>query len=213
MDETTFEQAFLEDYGSTLSLYLGRGVLTLKDGRKLNCKFEAGQLRGGEVLLLCDIMPPDLSLCFATISAISFEGLTAEGHRIACGNRIMEINYLPDLPRDGRTGVFAAFRLGEMSVHMTEGPIQAKSVRLGVVNFEFTGTDVRQTGDCSRVLPLKLKSGSSPTELFIRPLDNYDKIMLRIKTLKLTDVTCEVVSYLSEEANPKTASRICGFGR
>ena len=104
MDETTFEQTFLEDYGSTLSLYLGRGVLTLKDGRKLNCKFEAGQLRGGEVLLLCDIMPPDLSLCFATISAISFEGLTAEGHRIACGNRIMEINYLPDLPRDGRTG-------------------------------------------------------------------------------------------------------------
>jgi len=200
VDETTFEQTFLEDYGSTLALYLGRGVLTLEDGRNLNCKFEAGQLRGGEVLLLCDIMPPDLSLCFATISAISFEGLTAEGHRIACGNRIMEINYLPDLPRDGRTGVFAAFRLGEMSVHMTEGPIQAKSVRLGVVNFEFAGTDVLQTGNCSRVLPLKLKSGNSTTELFIRPLDNYDKIMRRIKTLKLTDVTCEVVSYLFEEA-------------
>ena len=69
VNETRLEQTSLKDYGETIAVYVGQGALTLNDGRKVSCKFEAGQLSHGEVLLLCDIEPLDLSLCFMTISS------------------------------------------------------------------------------------------------------------------------------------------------
>jgi len=198
--DSAFEQNLLKDYGDPIASYDGRGVLTLRDGREVSCKFEAGQLRKGDVLLLCDFLPPVLFL--ATISAIRFEGTTSEGYRISCDNRIMEINYLPDLPRDGRTGSFAAFRLGEMNVQMADSHTQARSVRFGVTNFQFVGTDAQQSGNFHFLtLPLKLKGVNSPTELSIRPLERYTKIMCRIRTLNITDVTCEVVSDIPEDGS------------
>jgi hypothetical protein len=62
VNEATLEQTFLKDYGNSIAVYVGRGALTLKDGRQLNCEFEAGQLSDGEILLLCDILPPDRPL-------------------------------------------------------------------------------------------------------------------------------------------------------
>ncbi|MBI4002976.1 MAG: hypothetical protein HY348_14495 [Nitrospira defluvii] len=198
--DSAFEQNLLKDYGDPIMSYDGQGVLTLEDGREVSCKFEAGQLRKGDVLLLCDFLPPVLFL--GTISAIRFEGTTSEGYRISCDNRIMEINYLPDLPRDGRTGFFAAFRLGEMNVQMTDSPTQARSVRFGVTNFQFVGTDAQQSGNFHFLaLPLKLKGANSTTELSIRPLEHDTKIMRRITTLKITDVTCEVVSDIPEDGS------------
>ena len=202
VNEATLEETFLKHYGDSIAVYVGRGALTLKDGRKLNCKFEAGQLSDGEVLLLCNIIPPDLSLCFTTFAAISFEGLTSEGHRIACANRIMEINYLPEPPGDGQPAVFAAFRLDEMTVQMTDSHIQAKSARFGVTNFQFTGTDAQQSGSFHYlILPLTLKDTNSQTELSIRPLKHDTKILRRIKTQKGTDVTCEAVSDILEDGS------------
>jgi hypothetical protein len=200
VNEATLEQTFLDDYGESIAVYVGQGVLTLKDGRKLNCEFEAGQLSDGEVLLLCSIMPPDPSLCFTTIAAISFDGLTAEGHRIACANRITEINYLPEPPGDGRTAVFTAFRLDEMTVQVTDRHTQAKSARFGVTNFQFTGIAAQQSDDLScLVLPLTLRHESNQTELSIRPLKHYAKIKRRIKTLRSTAVTCEVISDILQD--------------
>lgn len=194
-DSTFYQNFLLGDYGDSIASYNGRGILTLHDGSELNCKFEAGQMKKGDVLLLCEFHL-DWRL-LSSISAIRFDGTTSEGYRISCDNRIAEINYLPDLP--DRTGVFAAFRSGEMKVYMTEGSIQTRSVRFGVTNFEFEGTDVQQTGNGECVLPLKLRSGDCTTEVAIRPLGNYEKIMRRIKTLKTIDVTCEVTSYLTED--------------
>ncbi len=196
-----FEPNLLKDYGEPIAYYYdGRGVLTLKDGREVSCKFEAGQLREGDVLLLCNFLPPDLFL--ATISAIKFEGTTSKGYRISCDNRIMEINYLPDLPSDGRTGSFAAFRLGEMNVQMTDSHIQAKSAKFGVTNFQFTGTDAQQSGSVRYLLlPLTLKDANNQTELSIRPLKQDTKILRRIKTLKGTDATCEVVNDILEDGS------------
>jgi hypothetical protein len=202
VNEATLEQTFLKDYGDSIAVYVGQGALTLKDGRKLNCEFEAGQLSDGEVLLLCDIMPPDLSLCFMTIAANSFEGLTTEGHRIICANRITEINYLPEPPGDGRTAVFRAFRLDEMTVEVTDSRTQAKNARFGVTNFQFTGTDAQQSGNFHYlILPLTLKDVNSQTELSVRPLKHDTKIMRHIKTLKITDVICEVVSDILEDGS------------
>jgi hypothetical protein len=202
VNEATLEEAVLKDYGDSIVVYVGQGALTLKDGRKLNCKFEAGQLSDGEVLLLCNIMPPDLFLCFTTIAVISFEGLTAEGYRITCANRIMEINYLPEPPEDGQSAVFAAFRLDEMTVQMSDRRIQAKSARFGVTNFQFTGTVARQSGNSHyHILPLTLEDENSRTELFISPLEHYTKIKRRIKTLRGTDVTCEVISDILQDGS------------
>ena len=134
VNEATLEETVLKDYGDSIVVYVGQGTLTLKDGRKLNSKFEAGQLSDGEVLLLCNIMPPDLSICFTTIAVMSFEGLTAEGY-------------------------------------------------------------TRQSGNSHyHILPLTLEDENSRTELSISPLEHYTKIKRRIKTLRGTDVTCEVIS-------------------
>ena len=109
-DENLLGQSLLTDYGKCLSVYHGKGVLTLEDGKKYDCQFEAGQLNNGRVLLLCDFLPP-FPTC-SIISAAKFEGTTSEGFRI-CANKV---NYPFDITVDSSPRMWAALRLDEMSV-------------------------------------------------------------------------------------------------
>ena len=87
----------LTHYGSCLSLYRGNGTLTLGDGERVDCAFEAGQLASGEVVLLC--ASDSTSLFGFSISVSAFIGTTAEGYALSADDRITEMNYLPDSPR------------------------------------------------------------------------------------------------------------------
>lgn len=195
-EENSVEQNLLSHYGASIAEYYGEGVLTLKDATTVNCSFKAGQLASGEVLLLCDFLPP-LPSCLS-ISANRFEGMTSEGFRIS-GEGITEVNYLPDLPRD-RSGVCAAFLLREMSVQMTKHDVEVPKARFGVTNFEFTGIEAPRFDNFScLILPLSLKCAGSATELSIIPLERYSSIMKRIKTLKGIDVTCEIVGDIPKD--------------
>ena len=208
-DDGAFEQNLLKHYGDPTATYDGQGVLKLKDGQELKCRFEAGQLRRGDVLLLCDFLPP---LPYdENISAFRFEGTTSKGYRISCDKRITEINYLPDLSEEVRTAVFAAYLLEEMSVQMNNTPVQAKTARFGVQNFLFTGTNGQKSGNFyHRILPLSLKDASGETVLSIIPVKQYSSIALRVQTLKTIDVTCDAVGDISEEGSIARLKEVIG---
>lgn len=195
-EESPVGQNLLSHYGVSIAEYHGEGALTLKDGETANCKFEAGQLATGEVLLLCDFMSPLPS--YLSVSADKFEGMTFEGFRIFAKGTT-EKNYLPDLPRDC-SGHWAAFRLREMSVQMTKQDVKASKVHFGVTNFEFMGTEKRHLANSPYpILPLSLNPTDGTTELSITPLEQYNSIMKRIKTLKSIDVTCEIVGDIPKD--------------
>ena len=175
-DGNSIGQSLLKDYGNCLSVYHGKGVLTLEDGKKYDCQFEAGQLNNGYVLLLCDFLPP-FPTCLR-IPAAKFEGTTSEGLRILSEESINEISYLPATPQGRSSGVWGAFHLNEMSVQ-TSVCDSPHRLHFGITNFEFLGTERMCQSDnyFRHFLPLNLQSRGGSTKLSIKPLDQYDKIM------------------------------------
>jgi hypothetical protein len=195
-DGNSLGQSLLKDYGNCLSVYHGKGILTLEDGKKLDCLFEAGQLTNGKVLLLCDFLPP-FPTCLS-ISAAKLEGTTSEGFRI-CTNKV---NYPFNITIDSSPRMWAAFRLDEMSVQIAEDEHRQR-LHFGITNFEFIGTEPTHRSDNSSylTLPLDLRTDSRSTKLLIKPLDLYEKIMKRVETLKSIDVSCEVITEILTDGN------------
>lgn len=195
-DGNSLGQSLLKDYGNCLSVYHGKGILTLEDGKKLDCLFEAGQLTNGKVLLLCDFLPP-FPTCLS-ISAAKLEGTTSEGFRI-CTNKV---NYPFNITIDSSPRMWAAFRLDEMSVQIAEDEHRQR-LHFGITNFEFIGTEPTHRSDNSSylTLPLDLRTDSRSTKLLIKPLDLYEKIMKRVETLKSIDVSCEAITEILTDGN------------
>ena len=193
-------QSLLRDYGNYLSEYHGRGVITLEDGKKCECLFEAGQLTNGQVLLLCDFLPP-LPI-YLSISANKFEGTASGGFRIWATGVFSEVSYLPDIPIDRSLGVWAAFHIQQMTVQIAEEE-RSHFLNFGITNFEFIGTEPTRTPDNSfhLTLPLDLQSDSRSTRLLIKPLDLNEKIMRRLRTLKSVDVSCEAIAEISADGD------------
>jgi hypothetical protein len=208
-DESAFKQTLLKDYGDLVASYSGQGVLKLDGGQEVRCGFEAGQLRAGDVLLLCSFnfsFPKDFpnylsDWLWSGPGAFRFEGITPEGYRVTADAPIMPIRYIPRGRFGSEPEITASrvFRLREMYVQMTEHPMQVNSARFGVTNFMFTGTMAHQTGALHHlVLPLSLKSADSEAKVIVSPMRQYNTIISRIQTLKTIDVTCEVVCEVPE---------------
>jgi hypothetical protein len=190
------KRGLLTHYGTCIAQYYGHGELTLKGEYKLSCKFEAGQLNNGDVIILCDFSSvqflPDLS-------ESRFDGTTLEGYKVTANNAINKINYLPEIPT-GRSGSWESILWRHISVQMVGGDNVSK-INFGITNFEFSGTEGDTISDgknvCSRnfsILPINIEGG---TTLNIKKLSDYDKITMRLRTLKDTDVTCEIETTLS----------------
>ena len=206
-DGNSLGQSLLRDYGNYLSEYHGKGVITLEDGKKCECLFEAGQLTNGQVLLLCDFLPP-LPI-YLSISANKFEGTTSEGFRIWATGAFSEVSYLPDIPIDRSLGVWAAFHIQQMTVQITEEE-RSHFLHFGITNFEFIGTEPTRAPDNSfyLTLPLDLQSDSRSTRLLIKPLDLNGKIMRRLRTLKSVDVSCEAIAEISADGNVAVVTEV-----
>lgn len=195
-EKNNAELNLLSHYGGCFASYSGAGVMTYDDGQKLTCKFEAGQLNNGEVLLLCELDSP--LPFFNELSPVKFEGKTSEGFDLWADGGISGTNYLPGRrARSSKSG--EAFRLREMFVRMAkEGRIQ--SARFGITNFKFTGTEAYKTARSHVLaLPLSLQSGKSLTKIRIIPVEDYEYAMLRAQTLHGIDVTCEAVGEIPNE--------------
>jgi hypothetical protein len=202
-----FGKSLLTDYGKCLSVYNGKGVLTLEDGKQYDCQFEAGQLTNGQVLLLCDFLPPLPT--HLSISATKFEGTTSEGFRICAIEAFSEVSYLPDIPIDRSSGVWAAFHIHQITVQIAEDE-RGQFLHFGITNFDFIGTELTRRSDnlFYRTLPLDLKSDSQATRLLIKPLDQYEKIMKRVQTLKSIDVSCEVIAEIPADGDVAVVTKV-----
>lgn len=194
------EQSLLKNYGNCLCEYHGKGVITLEDGKKFECLFEAGQLTNGQVLLLCDFFPP--LPVYLSISANKFEGMTPDGFRISATEAFSETNYLPDLPIGRSSGMWAAFHIPKIIVQTSEEG-RSQSIHFGITNFEFIGTEPTRGPYNSfyRTLSLDLQTNNPSTRLLIKPLDLYGKIMDRVRTLKGVDVSCEIIAEVPADGD------------
>src|SRR5713226_2378490 len=97
-------------YGHPISVYAGKGALTLDTGQEIPCDFEAGQLANGEILVLCDWKPkrPELALGAMfqpPVTSQKLVGTTNDNcHIIAEG--LTRVNYLAKSNRvDFREGL------------------------------------------------------------------------------------------------------------
>ena len=200
-------QSLLKDYGNCLCVYRGKGVITLDAGEKFHCLFEAGQLTNGQVLLLCDFLPPLPT--YLRISATKFEGTTSDGFRICVTEAFSETSYLPDIPIDRSSGVWAAFHIFQMTVQIAEEG-RNQSLHFGITNLEFIGTEPTRASDNSfyRTLSLDLQTNNSSTRLLIKPLDLYGKIMDRVRTLKGVDVSCEIIAEVPADGDVAVVTEV-----
>jgi len=199
-DGNSVGQSILKDYGNCLCEYHGKGVITLEDGKKFDCLFETGQLTNGQILLLCDFLPPLPT--HLSIRATKFEGTTSEGFRIYASNRMLETCYLPNIPNERSSGFWAAFHINELSVYMAEAK-HASCLHFGITNFDFIGTEPTPAADnwFYLTLPLDLQTDSRSIRLLIKPLDLYGKIMDRVRTLKGVDVSCEIIAEVPADGD------------
>ncbi len=206
-DGNSLGQSLLRDYGNYLSEYHGKGVITLEDGKKCECLFEAGQLTNGQVLLLCDFLPP-LPI-YLSISATKFEGTTSEGFRIYATEAFSEVSYLPDIATDRSSGVWAAFHIHQITVQIAEDE-RGQFLHFGITNLEFIGTEPTRGVDNSfyLTLPLDLQSGSRSTRLLIKPFDLNGRIMKRVRTLKNIDVSCEVITEIPADGDVSVVTEV-----
>jgi hypothetical protein len=170
-------------YGKCLAKYEGKGTI-FYDAKKIKCDFEVGQLLNGEIILLCISKKVSL-FSFHSPKLENFEGVTSEGYKIKSKGRIYDINFLPERPSAAKGAL--ALRLDELSVQIKS--TKAKSVRFGVTNFRFRGTVVDK-----RVLslPLELDDGVKKFNVSVVPVEDYEKVVIRVSTLKDIETTCEV---------------------
>lgn len=187
-EENKIELNLLSHYGGCFASYRGEGAMTYDDGQKLTCKFEAGQLNNGEVLLLCDFdSPPPF---FNELSPVKFEGKTSEGFELWADGGVSGTNYLPGR-QAGSSQSGEAFRLREMFVRMAKDD-RPHSARFGLTNFKFIGTEAHKTARSHVLaLPLNLQSCASLTKIKIVPVEDYEYVILRAQTLHGIEVTCE----------------------
>lgn len=182
MRERTLKPKLLTAYGDYIATYNGNGILTLEDTQPpISCTFEAGQLRNGEIRLLCSS-----SNFYSFMTPIKkFDGTTVEGYRVSSERQIMGIDY----QSSSQSGTWAAYHLQEMIVQKSEH-MQTHSVRFGLTNFLF-----------NRPFTLHLKHDNDVTILSIQSLKEHSDVMWSVPTLRGIDVTCEVVGNVSVDQN------------
>jgi hypothetical protein len=181
--ERKLEPKSLLAYGDYLATYNGNGTLTLEDTQTISCTFEAGQLRNGEIRLLCSS-----SDFFALSTPIKkFNGTTIEGYQVSSARELLCIDYQVS----SRIGTWVAYRLHEMMVQMSEH-VRAQNLRFGLTNFLFRSP-----------LPLRLEHENDVAMLSIQPPKEHSDIQWNLTKLRGIDVTCEVVGNIPPHRDKK----------
>ncbi len=187
------EPKLLSAYGDYIATYNGNGTLTLEDAQTISCTFEAGQLRNGEIRLLCT--SPEF---FSFMTPIKrFDGTTVEGYSVSSERKLVRLDYLSS----SKSGTWAAYRLDVMKVQMSEHR-QAQSLRFGLTNFLF-----------KIPLPLRLEHDNNVTILSLQTVKEHNDVMWSVPKLRGIDVTCEIVGEVSagqdKEYLENTVDAVC----
>ncbi|MCC6973772.1 MAG: hypothetical protein IT322_07170 [Anaerolineae bacterium] len=153
----------------------------IRSGQEHSCSFEANQLSDGSIFLLC--VEPETR--FRNHSRSEFQGVTDDGAQVS--SNVLD---RPHRQSNGDQGTRFEFLLHQLDVRFsTESP--AQFARFGIANFEFLGTEPNPQ---KLVLPLTLKAPDRLHKVIVEPIEDYEGIIERIKTLpRGVDVTCEAV--------------------
>jgi len=192
----------LTDYGEFISVYSGRGTLSIIDGsgeKSFECLFEAGQRIDGKIILLCQDLPPAFSVFFRFgMQAKKFEGKTKEGYSVRSNESktsFLQINYPKS--KNALYDQNLVLRLTELSINYSEE--KCFEVRFGICNFVFDENDTIDKDKISDKVILPI--GEEDIEIFVKKLDDYDDKINRISTFKTIDVTCELVLKILNQSD------------
>ncbi len=188
----------LTDYGEFISVYSGCGTLSIVGGageKPQECSFEAGQRIDGNIILLCQDLPPEFPFLFLSgREAKKFKGKTKEGYSVRSNESktsLLQISY----PKS-KIGLYdqnLALRLTELSINYSEE--KCFEVRFGICNFKFDENDTIDKGNKSDKVILPI--GEENIEISFKKVNDYDDKINRISTFKTIDVTCELVLKIS----------------
>lgn len=173
------DSLLLEPYGDPLKCYRGEGTLS-NHHHSAKCRFTAGQLRNGEVVILCDFIEPALGMrfCFGE-SPDRLEGSTIDGWEISASGNMMPRNWLPEVPKRESVCV-TAFRADRLSVTRTTRG-EPEDMMFGVTNFCYC-----------HPFSCPLEIGKKKLQLEVRPTPGSEQRLRRLRTVRGTDVTTEV---------------------
>lgn len=211
----------LSYYGAIIADYKGQGCLTLKNGWKWDCGFEAGQLADGKALLICHI--PISSVPINQRSKLNlvdladgFKGETGD-YSITATEGFRVLNKLFDTETKPVNYVVAYFM---HDFNLQKRDADARRAHFGITNFELIeitprlipcGGSMAQGVMAFQVIDnyqpeeinlcLKDDINSITTNVSIKPLPKYSEIINRVKTLKSINATCEIVVDINNELN------------
>jgi len=177
---------YLPTNSDWIATYSGEGILTLEDKRTILCTFEAGQLKNGEVLLLCGLPPPPALPAFSPyVPPHKFEGTNAKDFQVSTRGNISIVDFDLDYTPNTHSENWVIYHLSEMMVQMTKGK-QVDSLRFGLTNFLFDDPFV-----------LRLEREGELMMFSFEPIKEYSRVMQRVRILKSIDVTCEVIGNIA----------------
>jgi len=181
------------EYGAPLAAYAATGQLRCGDGQTQSCRCHCGQLRDGNVILLCymnDFVPLDDQ------QVVGFSGTDNQGNRLAA-ELLDDLAYLPEVQDYGQ---YAAYRARELRVVCDDAARAPGRLRFGVTNLRFASTSTLTTrneegvlSSVVRVLPLQLAGPGGVWSLSIRPTGDQDRVVQGLVTNRGIDVTGEIV--------------------
>jgi len=187
------KQPSLGYYGDPLVVYKGEGRLTSDSGQVMECEFEAGQLRAGEVVLLCK---------FSDVHRLrninSFQGQTSDNCQVSSTDFIMGIPWREKIEMRNRIQSWAAFSLRKLIVELfKERRKKPQTLRFGLANLSFTPIET-VSGFPGGVLSFRLNTGTNTYKLVLDPVSDYNERIDKVKVTKGVDVTCEAVVNLGD---------------
>ena len=204
-DESSEDSSFLAHYGNCIAAYEGTGTLTFKDDLEVECRFRAGQLSTGEVILLCDGMELDPygdSACrlydeWSPRFAAGFHGKTSEGFQVKVDGGFSFFNYLPNPPID-LAEAWAPYLVRELSVQ--EGtPEGIQQATYGLTNVEIIGTERIEGRPFSTLMPLSLNAKGGKVEIVVKPVQDRTGVMRELRAFRHMKVTAEATAWLSSQ--------------
>lgn len=183
----------LEYYGDLLVRYKGKGCVTTHSGEALECEFETGQLRNGEVLLLLHFSNVHPNLHIKT-----FQGRSDDNNwQVSSARPILEKASEETIRMTDKYSHRLLFSLKELRVEaLKKETNKPQYVCFGIANLIFTPLKIVNSFP-RRVLLLRLETRTGTHRVVIHPCQDYKDRMDRIRKTKSIDVTSEVVVDLS----------------
>lgn len=212
---STFDQ-----YGDIIRIYPGCGVLMTENNETCDCSFEAVQLSDGKVLTKCEFVNIDGTVLKCgmngDLAIESVIGTTRKGQDFILEGKILCLNFQYQM-KDKEQIAYMVLQANTMKVS-TAASQMPKTIRFGLVNFEFMGNKIKTDGLRTSWDILELNLEGKTVE--IHKMSDNEGNLAHIATRGETKVTSEALMQIDGETQiegvilvVETVCRILSFAR